>query len=377
MYPRFLQFTMPKVGQAAMAAALYFYFYHIPLFALLQDRPVLRLLAALAAVAGISRASRDPLGPGMVAAGYFTALCYLSWGAELLCGAWGGGAAAVYRVLSLWGLAPVLVTAVILLLARRRARKLCVTTYRLTTRKPLPGGRLRVVQLSDLHPNPAAALHSGRIEELRRKVEDARPDLLVLTGDVFDEYTPRAEFETFTALFGQLHAPLGKFFVYGNHDVFSLHHEPSFTRQELEQRLAAAGVTVLQDREALPDARLRVVGRKDYLFTGGRRLPAQQLCRPDDVYTVWLDHEPRELKKAAAAGADLILCGHTHGGQIWPGGVAGRMVHNEMNYGLRRIGETAAITSGGTGTWGYRLRTQGRTEVVVAEIKSTAGAEKP
>ena len=53
------------------------------------------------------------------------------------------------------------------------------------------------------------------------------------------------------------------------------------------------------------------------------------------------------------------------------------MVHNEMNYGLRRIGETAAITSGGTGTWGYRLRTQGRTEVVVAEIKSTAGAEKP
>ena len=95
MYPRFLQFTMPKVGQAAMAAVLYFYFYHIPLFALLQDRPVLRLLAALAAVAGISRASRDPLGPGMVAAGYFTALCYLSWGAELLCGAWGGGAASV------------------------------------------------------------------------------------------------------------------------------------------------------------------------------------------------------------------------------------------------------------------------------------------
>ena len=38
---------------------------------------------------------------------------------------------------------------------------------------------------------------------------------------------------------------------------------------------------------------------------------------PDDVFTLWLDHEPRELRDAASAGADLIFSGHTHGGQLF------------------------------------------------------------
>ena len=63
---------------------------------------------------------------------------------------------------------------------------------------------------------------------------------------------------------------------------------------------------------------VRIVGRKDYLYTNGSRFTAAQLMPtgPDDRYTVWLDHEPRDFKNAAAAGADLILSGHTHGGQM-------------------------------------------------------------
>ena len=90
---------------------------------------------------------------------------------------------------------------------------------------------------------------------------------------------------------------------------------------------------------------------------------------PDDRYTVWLDHEPRDFKNAAAAGADLILSGHTHGGQVWPAGAVGMVAKNERNYGQKKITDTCtAIVSGGTGTWGYKFRTQGRTEIVCAEI---------
>ncbi len=56
---------------------------------------------------------------------------------------------------------------------------------------------------------------------------------------------------------------------------------------------------------------------------------------PDDRYTVWLDHEPRDFKNAAAAGADLILSGHTHGGQVWPAGAVGMVAKNERNYGQK------------------------------------------
>ena len=90
---------------------------------------------------------------------------------------------------------------------------------------------------------------------------------------------------------------------------------------------------------------------------------------PDDHYTVWLDHEPRDFKNAAAAGADLILSGHTHGGQVWPAGAVGMVAKNERNYGRKHITDHCdAIVSGGTGTWGYKFRTQGRTEIVCAEI---------
>ena len=158
----------------------------------------------------------------------------------------------------------------------------------------------------------------------------------------------------------------------GNHDLFHHWREPSFGRADLEQGLAKAGVRLLEDTGVMLPCGVRIVGRKDYLYTNGQRFTAAQLIPggPDDRYTVWLDHEPRDFKNAAAAGADLILSGHTHGGQVWPAGAVGMVAKNERNYGQKKITDTCtAIVSGGTGTWGYKFRTQGRTEIVCVEIK--------
>lgn len=370
MYPRFLQNTMPRVGQAALAVLLYCYFLHMPLVALLTPWPVLHYGVPLLCMALLAWYSRDPLGPGIVAVGYFAALAYLFWGADTLAQHVGGAAARLMRFFWQGGLTPALLTLVLMRLAYLRARRIHVTRYMVRTHKPLPNGRLRLVQLSDMHPNPKAALHRGRIPELREKLDALSPDLLVLTGDVYDEFTPREEFEAFNAFLGELQAPLGKYLIYGNHDLFHHLREPEYDRADMETAMAAANVRVLEDVtvDTPGEVPVRIVGRKDYLFTQGKRREAQTFCQPDGRFTVWLDHEPRELKKAAAAGADLILCGHTHGGQIWPSGYAGRVV-NEMNYGRRRVDGAIAIVSGGTGTWGYRLRTQGRTEIVVVDVE--------
>lgn len=147
----------------------------------------------------------------------------------------------------------------------------------------------------------------------------------MLTGDIFDEFTEPEELDAFCKLFGELDAPLGKYYVLGNHDLFHHWREPSFGRADLERGFAAAGVRILEDTSVLLPCGVRIVGRKDYLYTNGSRFTAAQLMPggPDDHYTVWLDHEPRDFKNAAAAGADLILSGHTHGGQVWPAGAVG------------------------------------------------------
>lgn len=370
MYHPFFQFFLPRVGQAALAGLLYWNFLQLPFLEWLAPWPLLYYGAPLVLVAVLGWLARDPLGLGIVLVGYLTALYCAGNALGLAARLAGGTLRDVWRVLWLDGMTPWLLTGFLWWWGRRRAVRLRTTCYQLTTEKPLPGGKLTIVQVSDLHPNPAAAMHSGRIPELRAKIEACRPDLLVFTGDIFDEYTAPEEFAAFCGLFAALEAPLGKYYVLGNHDLFHHWREPSFDRAALETALAKARVRLLEDTAVLAGG-VRIVGRKDYLYTHGRRFSAKELLPggPDGHYTVWLDHEPRDFKNAAAAGADLILSGHTHGGQVWPAGAVGMAARNERNYGKKRVGPACtAIVSGGTGTWGYRFRTQGKTEIVCVEV---------
>lgn len=369
MYHPFIQFTIPKIGQALVAVLLYANFLQLPfLLPFAESLPLLYLLLPLVLLWGLSYLSRDPLGPGMIFVAHLTALYVLCSGVNLAAHFVGGRFGQVWDALYLGGVLPWVLTCGYIGWGRRRARRLCVTHYQLSTTKPLPGGKLRIVQISDIHPG--ATMNHARIPELEEKINALQPDLIVLTGDIYDETCPREEFEAFNALFARLQAPLGKYFVYGNHDVGEHFRKAAFTRQDLEDAFAAGNVRILQD-EVVEVGGLRIVGRKDYLFVQQQRLsPAALLpAGPDGIYTVWLDHEPRELRDSAAAGADLMLCGHTHGGQIWPLGlVAWLFRYNEVNYGLKRYGNAAAIVSGGTGTWGYQIRTEGKTEIVCIDL---------
>ena len=381
MYSRFIQFTIPAIGQALMAMVLYVNFLFLPFVAVFQaENPLLYYLLPLVLMAAAAYFSRNPVGTGMVWVGFLTGFYLLGdlcwWLAWLL----GGPAWAVWQRIWCGGLLAWACTAATLVFGWRRAHRLCVTRYKLSTEKALPGGKLTIVQLSDVHPG--STMTRQRIPELQKTVEALHPDMIVLTGDLFDENTSREDFAAFCALYGALDAPLGKWFVYGNHDLGHHWREPQYGRADLETAFAGAGVRILEDvavlagRNDTPDP-VRVVGRKDWLYTEHRRFSAAELlpAGPDPFGpdTVLLDHEPRELREDAAAGADLILCGHTHGGQIWPLGLVSRLFrYNEVNYGLRQITPgCAAIVSGGTGTWSFQIRTEGRTKVVCAEITQT------
>lgn len=100
------------------------------------------------------------------------------------------------------------------------------------------------------HPYPRTA----------EKIAACRPDLLVLTGDIFDEFTEPEELEAFCSLFGEIDAPLGKYYVLGNHDLFHHWREPSFGRADLEQGLAKAGVRLLEDTGVMLPCGVRIVG---------------------------------------------------------------------------------------------------------------------
>jgi predicted MPP superfamily phosphohydrolase len=173
-----------------------------------------------------------------------------------------------------------------------------------------PGKPLRIVQLSDLHVERL----TRRERDLLALVAELAPDLIVLTGDFLStSYSsdPRA-LDDLRTLLAQLHAPGGVYAVWGTPEV-DLRH---VLRPVLEEE----GIIVLEDEVvdlAMHGQRLWLMGllcRRD-LELGGVHLRALLDGAPPDALTLLLHHTPDLMPQASAMGVDLVLAGHTHGGQ--------------------------------------------------------------
>ncbi len=89
-----------------------------------------------------------------------------------------------------------------------------------------------------------------------------------------------------------------------------------------------------------------------------------------DVYTIVMDHQPSDYDAQADSGVDLVLSGHTHGGQLIPITYAGEwMGVNCATYGLERRKDTDFIVTSGIGDWAIGFKTGCKAEYVVIDIK--------
>ncbi len=195
---------------------------------------------------------------------------------------------------------------------------------------------LRISHLSDLH-------FSGRIdqahfENLVQAVNELRPDLIAITGDICDE----AEcLSWIPATLGQLRARLGVYFILGNHDLLVDH-------RDVRRLLADCDFVDLGGRCELIEvdgARLVLAGTEAPWF------PAESLesgvvevQHDESSFRLLLSHSPDQIKFAQRNGFDLVLAGHVHGGQIRIP-VIGPIASPSM-YGVRYAGGTFDV--GGT-----------------------------
>ena len=202
---------------------------------------------------------------------------------------------------------------------------------------------LKVVHLSDIHHGP----FTGR-EQIERAVEIAnslQPDIVALTGDYISherEYVrPCAE------MLGRLRARRGVYAVLGNHDNWV---DAALVRD----LFSAEGIRVLvneglrfEDR----GASFWLAGVDDTMV-GLEDLPLALAGSRSDELKLLLAHNPIILRRAARAGVDLVLSGHTHGGQVtWRNerSASGR-VRRRILRGLARRGETQIYVTRGLGT---------------------------
>lgn len=270
------------------------------------------------------------------------------------------------------GLVPVLVTAVIMICGVITMNNVIATTYEVQTEKALRPEGYRVVMIADSHYGVA-----GSYEDLVIKADEISsrsPDAVILCGDIVDETTEPAQVDEIFDAFGGIRTAYGVYFVWGNHDRSSAALHTQFSEEYLRNVIAENGITILEDEVLNINEDLVIVGREDkYEAKKGKdRKPMEVLMQDVDRsrFVICADHQPSSFEEESRCGVDLILSGHTHGGQIWPARqVEEILALDDGIYGRYEIGNTTAIVTSGFYGWSWPVKSGVPSEYVVVDIR--------
>lgn len=227
---------------------------------------------------------------------------------------------------------------------------------------------LKVVMISDLHLGSIGS--EGRLEEIVDEINGLTPDVVCIAGDFFDtDFTsiqnPDAALETLH----KLQSTYGVYACLGNHDGGQTHNQ-------MKAFLEQANIRLLDDASTVIDDRLVLVGRLDGSAIGGyadakRKALSEFFVREDpSLPVIVLDHNPSHVDEYTTE-ADLILCGHTHKGQVFPGNlITNRMYTVDYGYYQKNADSPHVIVSSGIGTWGMPIRVGTHCEIVTVHFQS-------
>ena len=234
------------------------------------------------------------------------------------------------------------------------------TVKRLVPEGAQPEKRMRLVFFSDLHIGEA--MTPDYIARAVKLIQDQQPDLILCGGDFIDHRAVYAYDPRVMASLRSLHAPLGVYYVLGNHEY----------RDDLESNIrwvSEVGGTLLRDSIAFPgNGPLTLIGRDDWV--NGNRKPFEVIANEADPLrgpVVLMEHTPASIDSIGDSPVDLILCGHTHGGQIWPGQLMVWWRYGMVS-GTRPVGEREVCISSGIGSAGATYRVGTRSEIRVYDL---------
>jgi len=267
---------------------------------------------------------------------------------------------------------------ILLVYGLHHAQQTVVVSYDLNVDKPAAeqGEQLNVVLIGDLHLSV-----NSRLSTTQRMVElinAQHPDAVVIAGDIFtSSYGGPAHPEQYAEALRGIEAKYGVYAVYGNHDVeetllggFPVSPiSQAFRTEPMERFFDDCGFITLTDEVVtLPDG-VQLAGRVDGEKAGDGtedRLSAAELLKDIDPEkpVLVLQHEPKEFKTLAEAGADVALCGHTHAGQIFPGNLIVPLF-NENAWGYKRVDGLDTFVTAGVGYYGPPMRVGTDSEVTV------------
>ncbi len=256
-----------------------------------------------------------------------------------------GGLFGVAGLATLWGIVNA---------ARTRVKRVIV---KLPNLPELWRGRVAAL-VSDTHLGHVRG--RGFMKRVVAKLGRLRPDIVFIAGDMYDGTAVDAA--RLAAPLAELKAPLGAYFVTGNHEEFS-------SPARYLEAVRGFGVRVLNNEKVEVDG-MQIVGVHFPDSTRDERLRAILRGAKLDRgrASILLTHAPDRPQIAEEEGISLQLSGHTHGGQFFPYTWITSRIYGKFVYGLQPLGNLLVYTSYGAGTWGPPLRVGTAPEIVLLQF---------
>lgn len=241
------------------------------------------------------------------------------------------------------------------------------TTYDVTTNKNIGVENFRIIQISDSHTG--VTFDGAKFKKIVNDINKVESDIVVVTGDLVDDATTYEDMVLTCEALGEFTSKYGVYYVYGNHDKG--YYGKNFSAEQLKENLLKNNIIILEDEVKDITENIVLVGRKDR--GDSSRLSIQDLTKDIDEskYIIDLNHQPNDYDNESKSKVDLVLSGHTHGGQIFPLGPIGKWtnVHDEY-YGMHKRENTTFIVNSGISNWEVYFKTFTKSEYTVINIRS-------
>lgn len=212
----------------------------------------------------------------------------------------------------------------------------------------------RIMHLSDLH---AGSRSSRFIDRMVQQTIKQQPDIVLITGDLIDS---SAVDSNFLKPLSQFNCPV--YLCLGNHERY-INLEKAISAIESNSIKILRAETVIVE-----ELQITGIDDEDNPKQVAKVLP--DIKREPSKFQILIYHRPHGFEDAAASGIDLMLCGHTHAGQMWPFGI---LVKRQFPYikGLYTLNDASLYVSQGTGTWGPTMRLGTSSEMTLIEAGNT------
>lgn len=221
---------------------------------------------------------------------------------------------------------------------------------------------LSIVQISDVHIGKT--LGKPFMDDIVARINRLDADIVVITGDLID--MPVEQIGDKLDALRDIQSSTGVYFVPGNHEYF-------YGVNQIMAYLEFLGVHVLSNRSVNIGNVLNLAGVNDMMGKRFDFMPPELdkalLHVKPELPTILLSHQPKIVNELKDEKIDLILSGHTHGGQIFPFGLLVLLDQPYLSGLYQHSAKTQVFVSNGTGYWGPAVRFMAPSEIVKINLK--------